>query len=137
MRWDFRVEHGIAASSVQQEEFLPIIKQFLTEAIDDPAWTIWVVDLDGLIIAHIFCQRIKKMPRPENIHPEFGYVTNVYTRPTYRKLKVGSRLLRHVQAWANEEKLEMLVLWPSTKAIPFYEREGFLLSGSMEWIQQD
>ena len=42
--------------------------------------------------------------------------------------------MAHVQAWSKAQGLEMLLLWPSPRAIPFYERLGFeFLNESMEW----
>ena len=30
-----------------------------------------------------------------------------------------------VKAWATEKDLEILIVWPSSKAVKFYERKGF------------
>lgn len=55
----------------------------------------------------------------------WGYVTNVYVAPAYRNQGLGAKLMRHVQAWARAKALEFLILWPSERAIPFYQRAGF------------
>jgi GNAT superfamily N-acetyltransferase len=56
---------------------------------------------------------------------EYGYVTNVYTRPEYRGLNIGSKLMDYVKDWATEIDFEILIVWPSSKAVNFYERKGF------------
>ena len=81
--------------------------------------------MEGLIIAQAFVQRIQKVPTPWSIQCEFGYVTNVYTYPAYRNKGIGARLMEHYQEWARQQNLEMLVLWPSQRAVPFYPRGGF------------
>ena len=55
----------------------------------------------------------------------FGYITNTYTRPEARNRGLGSRLLKEVREWAVREDLELLIVWPSDRAAPFYQREGF------------
>ena len=65
------------------------------------------------------------MPRSRAAVAEFGYVTNVYTRPAYRNRGIGAALMAYVKEWACQEKLEILILWPSQKAAPFYYRAGF------------
>ena len=44
---------------------------------------------------------------------------------TLRNAGVGSQLLAAITSWAIGESLELLVVWPSDKAYPFYERAGF------------
>ncbi len=52
-------------------------------------------------------------------------MTNVYTKPGYRRQGIGSALMQHVQQWARKHKLELLIVWPSEASVPFYERAGF------------
>ena len=54
-----------------------------------------------------------------------GYVTNVWVHPDWRDLGVGSRLMEHIEAWAMQQGIEALFLWPSEHSLPFYERLGF------------
>lgn len=42
-----------------------------------------------------------------------------------RNSGVGQRLLTAVKDWASGENLELLVVWPSERAYPFYQRAGF------------
>ena len=45
--------------------------------------------------------------------------------PEVRNAGVGQRLLTAIKDWASSENLELLVVWPSERAYPFYERAGF------------
>ncbi|MCP6725838.1 GNAT family N-acetyltransferase, partial [Klebsiella pneumoniae] len=50
---------------------------------------------------------------------------NVYTRPEYRNRGFGSQLMEQVIAWAKAQQLEFLMLWPSDRSVPYYQRLGF------------
>lgn len=126
LRWDFRTEYTADPPPIPWEQFLEAMRVFLREAFGSGMWAVWVAEDEGQIVAQAFIQRIRKVPRPAALERYFGYVTNVYTRPAYRNQGVGAVLMRHVQDWAKQEQLEMLVLWPSEKAVPFYRRAGFI-----------
>lgn len=55
-------------------------------------------------------------------------MTSVYALPEVRNQGIGSLLLRRVIEWAKEQRLELLLLWPSERSVPFYERAGFVRS---------
>jgi GNAT superfamily N-acetyltransferase len=42
-----------------------------------------------------------------------------------RNAGVGQQLLMAIKDWAYADDLELLVVWPSERAYPFYERAGF------------
>ena len=125
LRWDFRTEYNPEPPPVAWEDFCAVMREFLERAFASSLWTVWVAAAAGQVISQVFIQRIEKVPRPVRVQPAFGYVTNVFTRPAYRNQGVGAELMRRVQGWAKEQGLEMLVLWPSKKAVPFYRRAGF------------
>lgn len=52
-------------------------------------------------------------------------LTNSYVLPQARNAGVGQQLLAAIEAWARAEDLELLLVWPSERAYPFYERAGF------------
>ncbi|MEO7399084.1 MAG: GNAT family N-acetyltransferase, partial [Ilumatobacteraceae bacterium] len=54
-----------------------------------------------------------------------GYMTNVYTAPDCRGQGIGSELLAQVTSWAHDNDLEMIIVWPSDRSVPFYARKGF------------
>jgi GNAT superfamily N-acetyltransferase len=138
LRWDFRTEHHAPPpGSPTWAEFQPVCAAFFERAMHTDRWAFFVAEQDGQIIAQVCLERIEKIPNPRALHPEFGYITNVYTRPPYRNTGLGAQLMAHVQAWAKEQGLEMLLLWPSPRAVPFYQRLGFDFSEkAMEWEEE-
>lgn len=135
LRWDFRNEYTQDPPPIPWEAFLEAMHTFLAEAFASGRWTVWVAEADGQVISQIFIQHIRKVPRPAALVRYFGYVTNVYTCPAYRNQGIAAELMRRAQDWAKERDLEMLVLWPSKKAVPFYLRAGFHHpTEAMEWV---
>jgi GNAT superfamily N-acetyltransferase len=133
LRWDTWLEGGQDPAEVSQESFWRECALILKQRLLSQQWTYWIATHQGEIIAQIFIQRIAKVPKPSKMQDAFGYVTNVYTRPAYRGQGIGSSLLAQVKAWAKEQDLEFLILWPTEESIPFYERAGFAPGEAVEY----
>lgn len=125
MRWAMRTELHPPSHEITRESFFPVCLEFLQKSLAGGQWAFWVAEQDGGLIANAYLQRVLKVPSPNRLDPEFGYITNVYTRPAQRGQGVGAGLIRHMQAWARQERLEMLILWPSERSAEFYRRLGF------------
>lgn len=126
MRWDFSEEE--ASSSVGFEEFHRICSEFLVKALESGDWYIWIAEVENKIVSHMYLQLIHKVPRPgKSPDPYFGYVTNVYTRPAFRSQGIGTEIHTAMEKWSKENKVEFLILWPSSNSIQFYSRNGFSL----------
>jgi ribosomal protein S18 acetylase RimI-like enzyme len=54
-----------------------------------------------------------------------GYVMSVYTRPSYRRLGIASRLIGLLIEEAKSRRLERLSLHPTADGLPLYLRLGF------------
>jgi len=52
-------------------------------------------------------------------------MTNVYTIPEYRGQGIGSELLSNINEWANEQKYEFIIVWPSDEGVSFYNKNGY------------
>lgn len=125
MRWDFSKE-DYGNSSASFEEFHQICSEFLVKAIEGGDWYIWVAEVERSIVSHMYLQLIHKVPRPgKSPDPYFGYVTNVYTRPEFRSQSFGSKIHIAMEEWSKENKVEFLILWPSSNSVQFYSRNGF------------
>jgi RimJ/RimL family protein N-acetyltransferase len=124
MRWLHEHEEG-SHSEVTKAEFIDQCKLFLQNGIKNGTWAFWVAEDNGVIIANIYINRIRKVPKPQKLFAEIGYVTNVHTRSEYRNKGIGTELLKKVKYWAEENQIELLFVWPSEKSVRFYERQGF------------
>ena len=131
MRWDFRLEEAPGATVHDKTSFLDACAAFLRHGLREQRWTYWIAEQGGQIVSHMYIQRVPKVPKPNRIDDALGYVTNVYTCPTYRGQGIGTQLMTHVLAWATEQDLESLIVWPSETSVRFYERAGFRGSTDM------
>ena len=127
MRWDFRT--ALLTEPLPpgtREAFLPVMLDFLEDAFRSGQWMMWVAEQDGMIVSHVYIERIRKVPRPTSFDAEYGYLTNMYTVPALRGQGIGAELLRQAVAWAREQHLEMIILWPARGREAFYQRGGFV-----------
>lgn len=67
----------------------------------------------------------ERMPRPGVGSSRWGYLANAYVVPELRSAGVGQLLVDALMAYARREGLVRVVLSPSEKSVPFYERAGF------------
>lgn len=123
MRWEFDQEEG-RAPLLSRSEFIVQCSEFMRRGLRSGSWTYWVA-VSGEILSHIFVEKVPKLPRPSAPPGAWGYVTNVHTLPEWRNRGVGSELLRRVVQWAEAERLELLIVWPSERSVGFYECAGF------------
>lgn len=131
MRWEFRVEETPPPADARRGAFVRACTLILREGLEAGHWHYWVALVDGQIVSQIFVRRVDKIPSPGRLRDEMGYVTNVYTRPDFRNRGIGSELLERVVAWARQQDLEMLFVWPSEQSVPFYRRAGFQQGSEM------
>lgn len=85
----------------------------------------FLAEVDGKPVGAISVRKVWKVPAPGRPEAAWGYFTNTYVLPEHRNDGVGAALLAHVEAWAHAEELELLIVWPSDRAYPFYERAGY------------
>lgn len=125
LRWEFRAEDGDEQPVVSYYHFIQACVPVLQRAMESGQATYWLAEMNGEIVAHIFVQRIDLVPRPCKLKDQFGYITNNYTKPAFRNQGIGSELLKRVIAWAKDEDYELLIVYPSEQAVPYYRRAGF------------
>ena len=96
----------------------------------------WVADVDGRVAGMLNLLVFTRMPRPRSADApgapdRWGYVANVYVDRAARDAGVGARLLAAATSYADEQGFARLVLSPSERSVPFYERAGFATATSL------
>lgn len=132
LRWVSSAEDDdVHEAGESRDEFEARMRAFLHRAVEDPRWTIWVAADGDRIVSTMYAQIVPKIPRP---WPNDGwvYVTGVFTVAERRSEGIGSRVLSTVREWATARGLELLLLWPSERSVPFYERAGFHQADALE-----
>lgn len=130
MRWIHEFEED-GKFQISKEEFILECNSFLLEGLKTNTWAYWIAEENGVIVSNIYIRRIRKVPKPQKLYAEIGYVTNVHTKDDFRNKGIGSTLLKHVKQWAVDNNIELLFVWPSERAVSFYEREGFSMKNAI------
>jgi GNAT superfamily N-acetyltransferase len=129
MRYVFRTE--LAAPAESRREFVERATAWLARRLEQGSWTGWLALAEeqpvGLVLVHL----VEKVPNPV-VEPEsLGYVSSLYVRPQHRERGTGDALLRTAVDFCRDQGVEFVVLWPSPRSVPLYERHGFQHSGHL------
>jgi GNAT superfamily N-acetyltransferase len=71
----------------------------------------------------------ERMPRPGRDAGTWGYLSNAFVLQPHRNQGIGALLLNALVAHADDQGYLRIVLRPSQRAIPFYNRAGFTPEG--------
>jgi GNAT superfamily N-acetyltransferase len=88
---------------------------------------VWLATVDGGPVGMATMLEYRRMPRPGRLDSRWGYVGNMFVREDARNRGIGSALLAAIVAAADVRGYARLVLSPSPRAVPFYERAGFVV----------
>jgi GNAT superfamily N-acetyltransferase len=85
----------------------------------------WLAEVDGRPVGAMNLSVFERMPRPGRAPSRWGYLGNAFVLAAYRNQGIGRQLLDAVLGYASENGFARVVLSPSGRSIPFYERAGF------------
>jgi GNAT superfamily N-acetyltransferase len=86
---------------------------------------IWLAEADGRPVGMMNLVIFERMPRPGRAPSCWGYLGNAFVVAPFRNRGIGRRLISAVLRYADENSLARVVLNPSERSIPFYQRAGF------------
>jgi GNAT superfamily N-acetyltransferase len=85
----------------------------------------WLAETGGRPVGMMNLVIFERMPRPGRPPSRWGYLGNAFVLAPYRNQGIGGRLLSAVLRYADENGFARVVLSPSERSIPFYQRAGF------------
>jgi GNAT superfamily N-acetyltransferase len=85
----------------------------------------WLAEADGRLVGMMNLAVFERMPRPGRAPSHWGYLGNAFVLAAYRNRGIGRQLVSAVLAYADENGFARVVLSPTERSIPFYERAGF------------
>jgi GNAT superfamily N-acetyltransferase len=85
----------------------------------------WVAEVAGEPAGMMNLTVFERMPRPGRETGTWGYLGNAFVLAGYRSRGIGSLLLRALLGHADERGFVRVVLSPSDRSVPFYQRHGF------------
>jgi GNAT superfamily N-acetyltransferase len=89
-------------------------------------FTIIVAEAGERLVGTVWLERIERVPRPSELDPAaLGYVTFTFVESPHRNRGVGAAMLERLRAVAVESACAVLIVWPSERSIPLYQRSGF------------
>jgi GNAT superfamily N-acetyltransferase len=129
LRWDFR--SGRAPAVEDQAAFLERCMNWMRrELADGGVWQCWIATDGERIVGQIWIQLLTKVPNPVGERDRHAYISNLYVIPEARG-GVGRQLLAAALAWASQQRVDRVVLWPTPRSTGLYERHGFVRSGDV------
>lgn len=124
LRWSMMTEED-EPPAAGRDAFVRACSDYYERTLADGLQTHWVAEDEGRIVSTISVHEVEMLPRPGRIEDRFACITNNYTEPGSRGRRIASGLLRHVIDRSAADDLELLIVWPSERAVPFYDRLGF------------
>lgn len=90
----------------------------------------WLAEAAGQPVGMLNLLVFTRMPRPRSAADppratQWGYIANVYVDQSHRDRGIGATLLAAAIEYADSHGFARLVLSPSERSVPFYERAGF------------
>ncbi len=94
-------------------------------ARESPRRIIWLAESGGGLVGAMNLTVFERMPRPGRGPARWGYLGNAFVLAAYRNRGIGTQLLAALLDHAREQGFARVVLSPTERAIPFYQRAGF------------
>ena len=86
---------------------------------------IWLAEEGGRPAGTMNLAVYERMPRPGRAQSRWGYLGNAFVLAQYRNRGIGSQLVSAALSYADQNGFVGVVLSPSQRSIPLYERAGF------------
>lgn len=86
---------------------------------------IWLAEADGRPVGMMNLAIFERMPRPGRMPSRWGYLGNAFVLAAFRNQGIGRQLIDAVLGHADENGFARVVLSPTERSIPFYQRAGF------------
>lgn len=125
LRWNLCKDDALDADPFEKLKFIEAFKDALPKISATDHIVHFVAEIENTIVSALSVVKVPKIPSPDDLKGCWGYLTNVYTLPEFRNKRIGTALLAHARYWAESQQMELLVVWPSDRSYPFYERAGF------------
>lgn len=110
----------------KREAIEQINREYFRKGFESGEFIVWIAEEDDKIVATsgITLVKIPATFMCQNGH--FGYITNIYTLPEYRRRGLGKELVLRLIASAKELGYYKIMLGSTKAGRPLYEHLGFV-----------
>lgn len=125
LRYEFRA--AFAPPAEAEGAFVERCRRWMAERLEPGGgWRCWIAERGGEAVGHVWLQVIEKVPNPVEEPEAHAYITNMYVRERERGRGIGTELLTRALGWCRERgDIHAVILWPTERSRPLYERHGF------------
>jgi len=108
-----------------QEKLRENTAEYLQKGLENESIGLWAAASDSEIIAMCCLSYFHLPPNELCLNGKSAHLGNMYTLPDYRRQGIASKLLELAVFEAKERQCERMVLVPTDKGAPLYEKFGF------------
>jgi GNAT superfamily N-acetyltransferase len=115
---------------VEDDSFLERFESWLERERHQRLTWLGIVDSEPVAMLNLLV--FTRMPRPGHPEPsQWGYLANFYVTPDHRGSGLGTRMLAECTSYADEHGFVRVVLSPTERSVPLYDRAGFVPATSL------
>jgi predicted N-acetyltransferase YhbS len=97
----------------------------LAEWLASPSRLVLLAESDAAVVGMVALTWYERMPRPGATPSGWAYLGQLFVLPAFRGAGLGTALTAAAEEQAREWGAVRIVLAPSEKSVPLYERAGF------------
>ena len=129
LRWEFRSAQKPAVET--HDTFVRRCVAWMRRELQEGSdWKAWAAVQDHVIVGQVWLQSVPKIPNPVAEREQLAYLSNLFVRPSSRG-GTGTRLLEAALDSCRENRIDRVVLWPSTRSVTLYLNHGFTRGGDI------
>jgi GNAT superfamily N-acetyltransferase len=91
----------------------------------------WLAELAGEPAGMVNLTVFDRMPQPGRDPGRWAYLGNAFVLSAFRNQGIGSALMGALLRYADERRYVRVVLSPSERSVPLYQRHGFRADGGL------
>lgn len=118
-------EAGDPLTAEQVPAFTAALRRYLAAALPTGECVVWVATAAEAVVGCAALIIYRAIPAPGNLDGQWGYVTRVYTSPTWRRHGIATALVRQLLAFAHDTGIRRVMLTATEAGKNAYERLGF------------
>ncbi|HEV2236777.1 MAG TPA: GNAT family N-acetyltransferase [Ktedonobacterales bacterium] len=134
LRWEMQVDWRERPEefAATREPYIATYCDAMREELHAGRMHAWLAESAGAPLAAVTLLTWLVPPSLEEPRRLRGQVSNVYTRPAYRRQGISRALMTLLLEWAQAHQVLRLLLWASDMGRPLYTSLGFEESDAME-----